>query len=144
MKKVLAIVIILSLMLSITAFAEETDDIKVVVNGVQLNFDVPPQLINDRTMVPMRAIFETLGAKVEWVDEAQLILATYNTCIMVMQIGKDQFVVTDVVSGEEKVITLDVAPQVINDRTLVPVRAISESMGKTVEWVDETQTVVIY
>ena len=122
-------------------FAEK--DVTVKLFGETLEFDVKPQLVNSRTMVPMRKIYESLGAKVDWVEEAQLILATYKTNIITMEIGKSEFSVTNVISGETKTVLLDVPPQIVNSRTLVPVRAVSEVLEKKVEWDDETYTVFI-
>jgi len=140
-KKVLLLLLTLIMAFSVCAAAEA--DISVELNGQVLAFDVPPQLINDRTMVPMRAIFENLGANVEWIDAHELIIATKGVNIITMQIGSNNMIIQDVVANEQQVIELDVPPQVIDDRTLVPVRAIAEGLSATVEWVDETQTVVI-
>jgi len=118
-------------------------DITAVYNGEMIWFDTPPMMVNDRVMVPMRAIFENLGANVEWIDAHELIIATKGVNIITMQIGSNNMIIQDVVANEQQVIELDVPPQVIDDRTLVPVRAIAEGLSATVEWVDETQTVVI-
>lgn len=62
LSKIMYGIMILSILtgvLVMPVMAEE--DIKVVLNGTELTFDVPPKLINDRTMVPMRKIFESLG-----------------------------------------------------------------------------------
>ena len=142
MKKVFLIVLAMLMVFSTqSAFAQ--DDIRVTIEGVQIEFDVPPQIVEGRTLVPMRKIFEALGAKVTWVQEAQMVIATYDTSILTMEIGKDSFTVTDVVTEETKVVTLDVTSRVIDGRTLVPVRAISESAGRKVEWDNATRTVVI-
>ena len=142
MKKLLLIVLAIALVLSSHAtFA--SDDIAVMVEGTKVEFDVPPQIIDGRTLVPVRKIFEALGAKVNWVEEADLVVASYGTSILSMEIGKDTFVVTDVISGETRIIEIDVPPQIVDGRTLVPARAISESMGRKVDWVNETRTVVI-
>ena len=95
--------------------------IKVTLNGTELAFDVQPQLINDRTMVPMRKIFEALDANVEWQEETQTILATKDDTVITMQIGNN--VIT--INGAD--FELDAPPQLVNDRTLVPVRAVAES-----------------
>ncbi len=142
MKKVLALLLVVLMVLPMCVFAQE-GEITVEINGQALVFDVPPQLINDRTMVPMRAIFESLGATVEWEEVGQVIIATRNADIITMQIGSPNLIVQNVISGDKKVVELDVPPQVINDRTLVPVRAIAESLNAQVDWVDATQTVVI-
>lgn len=118
-----------------SVIAEE--NIKVVLNGTELSFDVPPQLINDRTMVPMRRIFEALGASVEWEDETQTVTAKKDDTLIKMQIDNE------VIFVNTQEITLDVPPQLVGDRTLVPVRAVAEGMGADVNWVEETQTVVI-
>ena len=142
MKKFLCLILALA-MLSTTMVVFAEKDVTVKLFGEVLEFDVKPQLINSRTMVPMRKIYESLGAKVEWVEEAQLILATYKTNIITMEIGKSEFSITDVVKGETKTILLDVPPQIVNSRTLVPVRAVSEALYKKVDWDNETFTVLI-
>ena len=124
------------------------DGIEVQLNGEILDFTdeygnkVEPQLINDRTMVPMRKIFEVLGAKVEWFGETESIKATTDELEIGLQINNTLATVKNA-SGEVKEITLDVAPVVINGRTLVPVRFIAESLDKTVGWDDWNETVII-
>lgn len=142
MKKFILIILAMIMVFS-TQNVFARDDIRVTIEGVEIEFDVPPQIVEGRTLVPMRKIFEALGAKVTWVQEAQLVIATYDTSILTMEIGKDSFTVTDVVTEETKVVTLDVSSRVIDGRTLVPVRAISESAGRKVEWDNATKTVVI-
>ena len=141
MKKFLCFMLIMLTLLTVSVCAEK--DVTVILNGEQLEFDVPPQLINARTMVPMRKIYESLGAQVNWIEEGNLIVATYQTNIIIMETGKTEFSVTDVISGETKNITLDVPPQIVDDRTLVPVRAVSEALNKKVDWEEETYKVII-
>ena len=65
-KKILSLALALALALSVFIFPSSADDpISVYLDGVQLTFDVPPQLMNDRTMVPLRAVFEAMGAHVD-------------------------------------------------------------------------------
>jgi hypothetical protein len=118
-------------------------EISVQLNGEQIEFDVPPQIINDRTMVPMRNIFEALGCQVEWIGEYKLIVAVSNDKIISMMIDKLNMPVQNIITGEEKIVKLDSPPVIVNDRTLVPVRAISEALGANVEWLEDTATVVI-
>lgn len=112
-------------------------EISVMLNGEYLAFDQPPILQNDRTLVPLRVIFESLGADVYWNEELQKVTANKEGISVSLTIGDDRLYV----NGTE--IKLDVAAQVINDRTLVPVRAISESFGCFVDWDDANQTVII-
>lgn len=117
-------------------FADERP-ITVLYEGQEIAFDVQPAMINDTTMVPMRAIFETLGAKVEWDDETQTITAKRRGDTIVMQIGSNQMTVND------DAVTLDVSPQLVDERTLVPVRTVSESFKADVEWSEDEKTVSI-
>ena len=120
----------------------DPDAVTVFVNGTELVADVPAQIINDRTMVPMRAIFERLGADVSWLQEEQAIFATRGATLIVMKIGVKTLAISTI-NGENKNVELDVPPQIVNDRTLVPVRAVSEALGCTVGWDGETRTVTI-
>ncbi len=122
-------------MFSMQVFAE--NEIKVLLDGQELVFDVPPQLIDNRTMVPMRKIFESMGASVEWDGATQTVTATKGDIAVIMQI--DNNVIN--VSGED--ITLDVPPQLVDGRTLVPARAVAESLNAKVDWDGETATVII-
>lgn len=141
MKKLISLLLVcISMLMPASAFA---DEITVLVNGEQLVTDVAPQIVNDRTMLPMRAIFEALGANVSWVEKDRLIFATKGEYMIVMQIDNNQMSVQTVTSDENTAISLDVAPFIYNSRTLVPVRAVAESLDAQVDWVAETRTVII-
>ena len=150
MKKILCAVIAVFMIGASTAFAapdtddaQATSEISVEINGQAISFDVPPQIINDRTMVPMRKIFETLGAKVEWLAQTRQILAIKGEDAIVMQIDAPVILKNSFADGNEERVALDVAPIIIDGRTLVPVRAVSESLNATVEWLGDTKTVQI-
>jgi len=114
------------------------DEVAVTINGEAVEFDVPPQIIDGRTMVPMRAIFEALGATVDWDDEAQTVIATTADYSQIhMQIGNT----TIFVGGSLR--AMDVAPQLVGGRTMIPARFVAEAMGMEVSWDNETGTVVI-
>ena len=140
MKRILTVILVLLLMFSSVGYAE---DIKVVINENEVEFDVPPIIENNRTLVPMRKIFEGLGCDVEWLAESQTIIATKNSKIMALKIGKNKIISNDIETGETSVTEIDTAPIIYNNRTLVPVRVISESLGCTVNWDGKTQTVII-
>ncbi|MBQ7792847.1 MAG: copper amine oxidase N-terminal domain-containing protein [Clostridia bacterium] len=137
MKRFLAVVLSLCMLVSLAPAAFAQEDITVSVNGTNVVFDVPPQIIGDRTMVPMRAIFETLGCEVTWNGADRSILATRGDERVAMQIENT------VMTGPNGAITLDVPPQIVDDRTLVPVRAISESLGCDVAWDGENRHVTV-
>ncbi|MDD6309243.1 MAG: copper amine oxidase N-terminal domain-containing protein [Clostridia bacterium] len=119
-------------------------DVSVMLNDTPLTFDVPAQIINNRTMVPVRGIFEALGCSLRWMEKERVIVATYNEYIIALQIGNTLMPIQNLITGENKTITLDVPPQIVpGDRTLVPIRAISEAFGAKVDWVAETYTVII-
>ncbi len=127
--------------------------IKVNLNGTYLDFDVLPQIIDGITLVPMRTIFEALGAEVEWDNDTQTVYATRKTDtlaeIVSLKIDDLDMTISWYSSVEpsalpcREVITLDVAPILFGGRTLVPARAIAEAFGATVDWDEETQTVII-
>lgn len=140
-----AAAIILSI-ITTTGFAEDyiaEDYIKVIIDNEEVEFDALPCIINDTTLVPMRRIFEKLGAKVNWIPESQLIIASSGTNIIAMEIGSDSFNISDVVKEETKKIELDVPAQIISDRTFIPIRAVSEALNKSVEWDGQTRTITI-
>ena len=115
----------------------QPDGITVILNGKQLEFDVDPMLINSRTMVPMRVIFEALGAKVDWDGTTQTAIGVTKSTTIKITIGKDYLLKND------NIVVLDSPAVVISGRTLVPVRAIAESLDCKVEWYGETQVVEI-
>ncbi len=116
---------------------ESQAEISVFANGEKVEFDQKPIIENDRTLVPLRAIFEAIGAKVEWIGETKTVKAQKGSTNISLKIGENKMYI----DGKEK--TLDVPAMVKNDRTLVPVRAISEALSCKVEWHGETKTVVI-
>lgn len=139
MKKKLSIVL-LSLVMAfntcgIVGYAD--DGITVTLNGDKIEFDVQPQLINDRTMVPLRKIFEAMGAYVDWYGDTQTVVATKDDKVVTAKINDNNLYINDEVK------TLDVPPMIIDGRTLVPARFVAESFGANVDWDGATQTVVI-
>ena len=138
MKKIISMILVLALVFtSVVSFADEGREIKVFVDGQQLEFDVPPTSENGRTLVPMRYIFEALGAKVEWVQQESKAVAVKGDITVEIAVGKN------VMLRNSKEITLDVAPKIVDGRTLVPVRAISEAFEAQVDWNNEFQQVII-
>ena len=140
-KYIITLIVCIALVSSITALA--TDEITVTVNGEVLETPIAPQLVNDRTMLPMRAIFEKLGAQVTWFESDQIIFATKGNSLITLQIGTPTMSVQTTDCSANNIVTLDTAPYIDGDYTLVPVRAIAEALSAQVDWSDETQTVSI-
>lgn len=114
-----------------------SENVTVILDGRTLSFDVEPQIINDRTMVPMRTIFEALGASVEWNEGDRTITSTKNDTTIRMQINNTSMSVNET----EK--TLDSAPIIQDGRTLVPARAVAECFDADVSWYGDSKTVLI-
>ena len=87
MKKFLCIILAV-LSLSLVAFAE---DISVKLDGKELDFEQPPVIIEERTLVPLRAIFEALGANVEWDGTNKIVTSTKGETTIKMGIGDKYF-----------------------------------------------------
>ena len=114
-----------------------TSDITVELNGEELEFDQPPIIVDNRTLVPLRVIFEALGATVDWEQETQTVYSELYGTTISLKIGDD------VMYKNGSPIKLDVPARVVNNRTLVPIRAIAEAYGASVDWDQDTKTVII-
>jgi len=111
--------------------------ITVTFNGEQLQFDVPPLLENGRVLVPLRAIFKALDATVNWDGTTGTVTVTQGNNLVKLTVGKSTAFKNGVT------IELDVPPKVVEGRTLVPVRFVSEAMGANVRWDAEKNEVII-
>lgn len=149
MKKIVCTILSLMLVLSsVSALfvmpAVAADDITILVNDAPITFDQPPIIENGRTLVPFRAILEALGAKVDYNEyteddgtRVQTVMAEKGMHSVFMTIGETQYNV----DFEEK--TLDVPAKIVNDRTLVPIRAIAEGLDCAVDWDGDNRTVIV-
>ncbi len=138
MKKIIPIILSLTAVMSTsTALAEE--NVTVMLNGQAMDFEVAPIIQNDRVLVPMRAIFEELHCSVDYtdIDGRQIITAKNDGNTIGLEIGSNEMTV----NGEK--VSLDTAPIITDDRTLVPLRAVSEALDCNVDWNGDTKTVTI-
>lgn len=109
----------------------------VYLNGQQLSFDVPPVIYEGRTLVPLRAIFETLGAAVEWDQDTSTVTAERGDTSIKLQIG-------NAIAYKNGIgFKLDVPGQLVQNRTMVPLRFVSEALGCSVSWNQATYKVEI-
>ena len=99
--------------------------------------DVNPVIINDRTMIPVRLLTEALGASVEWIDTTRTVIVRSEEAVIKMTIGNRNYTI----DGNNYV--MDTEPIIVNDRTLVPIRFISEALNCDVSWDQNTQTATI-
>lgn len=119
----------------ITRLAEPT--LGVFVGGRPVVSDVAPEIVASRTVLPLRAVAEALGFQIEWAAESRTITMVKGDKTVVMAVGS----LTAKVNGAEK--TLEVAPFIKDERTMVPVRFISEGLGFAIEWDADTRSVII-
>ena len=108
---------------------------QIVING-QSPLNQPAEIVNNRTMVPLRAVGEGLNANVDWNEANQTINMTKGTTHIHMTVGDNQAMVND------QTITLDVPPQVVDGRTMVPIRFIAEAFGADVHY--DSQARIVY
>jgi hypothetical protein len=110
------------------------------VNGIAKVMDAAPYVKNDRTYVPMRFLGYALGLnddQILWDETAQTVTLTKGDIVVVFTIGSTTYTV----AGEAK--TADVAPEIVDGRTMLPARYVAEAFGATVGWDQASQTVLI-
>ena len=110
---------------------------KFYVDGEEKKFDVIPYIKNSRTYVSVRFITESLGASVEWNNDTQEVTVRSEEAIIVLKIGSRSIYVDGVKYN------LDVAPEIVNDRTMLPIRFIAEYLNCEVDWEASTNSVII-
>lgn len=114
-----------------------TEPIKINLDGSQLSMPIDPVLQDGRTLVPLRAIFETLGATVDWENDTRTVTGTLGDKIIILQINNK------IATVNGNIVVLDVPGQLINGRTFIPVRFIAESLDAKVDWNPNSKTVII-
>ena len=120
---------------------ERLDEMKdapyVAYQGTLLGFETPPVMEDDRTLVPMRFLFEQLGAEVDWNQETMTATATLGTQAVAFSIDNIGATVNSAP------VTMDVPARLVNDKTMVPLRFLSENLGYTVTWDGENRIATI-
>ena len=122
---------------AMTAKIKKLPFVTVTYNGEMIMFDQKPVIEEGRTLVPLRAIFEKLGAEIDWNGETSTVTATKDGTTISLTINNT----TATKNGEA--ISLDVPAKIINGRTLVPVRFISDCFGVNVEWDGNARRVIL-
>ena len=131
-------VVLLIFLLStpILSFAE-TSNISVYIDNKHVSFRTNPYMENDRVMVPMRKIFEELGATVTWDNDTQSVTAVKDKTTAILAIG------LNIMYINSEPTALDNPPALVYDTTYVPLRAVSEALGCVVEWENDKNKVII-
>ena len=139
MKKILSFILMFTLLISVFSFpvVANYSGIFVTLNGQYVYFDVQPQNINGRIMVPIRAIFEAMGANVQWNSDTMSAFCTKGDIGVMMTVN------SNIMYVNSSQIVMDVSPVIIDGRTLAPARYVAEAFGGVVAWNQETSTVVI-
>jgi uncharacterized membrane protein len=123
-------------MVSAAAFA---DPVQVTVNGNPVRFDAAqPAMIGGRVFVPLRGVFEQMGANVDWDSATQTVMADGNDRHIRLRLGSLD------ASVNGRVVTMDVAPQLMEGSTMVPLRFLGEALGAHVDWQPQNNLVAIW
>ena len=164
MKRILSAVLVLVMLLGITptsfgaakqeiSILQITDgvsqkkfnlhSVNLLVGGKDVISDVPGVLFNDRTLVPIRFVVESLGAKIEWNQSTYEAKITTDNKTIVLKVDSS----TATVNGVKKKLPDGVPPKLFgyqgNFRTMVPLRFVSEELGMDVSWIPETKTAAV-
>lgn len=140
-KRIVSLFLAAVMVLTFVPMTAMASNIKVTINGSQVQFDQPPVIKDGRTLVPLRAIFEAMGCTVLWDSANKIVNVATEFGMMTLGIGSNYISYRN--ENEDRSIVTDVPPQIIGGRTLVPVRAIAECTGYNVDWNAATQTVAI-
>ena len=111
--------------------------IRITLNGKAVSFDAAPFIENDRVLVPVRGILESLGYTVQWQESAQTVLARSKDVTISLPLNST----TATVNGKN--VSVDAPAKIKNERTFVPLRFLAEYSGADVTWNGSTSTVAI-
>jgi hypothetical protein len=134
---ILAVALVFSFSFSTVAFAD-APPISVTVDGERVTFeDQGPVIVDDRTLVPVRGVFELMGFEVDWDPDARQATLVSDDYEVIITVGSETFTTND------ESHTLDVPAQIIGARTMLPIRAVLESVGYNVYWDHANRTVIV-
>jgi hypothetical protein len=139
-KRIIAFVVAMTFVMALipTTAVYATSQVNVTINGQQVIFpDASPAIVDGRTLVPIRAVFEALGFVVGWNNDTRTATMARDSDTIVIAIGSAIFTTNGIAH------TLDVPAQIIDGSTMVPIRLPLESVGYDLDWDDATRTVLI-
>jgi len=142
--------LVLTLILGLGVFSPATvyaDEIGVTINGTTVVFDGQgPAIVDGRTLVPVRGVFEQLDFEVDWDEDRQAVTLTRDDYIVVIFVGQLFFRLYQVgapLESDGQTWQLDVPAQIINGRTLLPIRTVLEAVGYYVGWHADARIVAV-
>lgn len=140
-QRYIGVFVLLFMMLWIPSFvsaaSSSTEDVvNLIIEGEQVQADVPPVIKNGRTLVPVRVIAEKMGANVSWDQTTQTAVINHEQQTIKLQLNSKKAMVNN------KAIQLDTPPQLSHQRMLLPLRFVGEALGSTVGWDDRSRTVI--
>jgi hypothetical protein len=142
--KVLPIELLISLQIGSSTVHIQTNDNK---RNEQVRLDAPPSIINGRTVVPLRFLAETFGAKVQWFPKEEEIQLRYENMLIHLWLhrkyGRTYDALIERTQQAPEKVRLETPPCIINGRTMVPLRFIGETFGAKVDWDGATQTITL-
>ena len=141
LSKLLLLISVFILGISVSVLAKE--DLYLVVDGQKVETDAACFIEKDRTLVPIRFISEALGSKVYWDNEAKNVTITSQDESQKIDLFINSVNAKINENNEIKDVTLDVPAKIVNSRTFVPVRFISETLGVEVNWDNDNKVVII-
>jgi hypothetical protein len=138
LKKILPFLLGLYLVLGYVAILPQpAQAVDVFVNHKQVRFDAAPFIAENRTLVPVRGVFEAMGAQVHWDAEQQMVSVQQGDLTINLKIGSKE------VTVNKDTYELDVPAVIVQDRTFIPLRFIAEQLQYDVSWNGDTRTVYI-
>jgi len=142
--------LLLALILGLGIFSPTiayADEVGVTINGTAVMFEGQgPTIVDGRTLVPVRGVFEQLGFDVSWDGDRQMVTLTSDDYIVDIFVGYSFFRLSDArasLESDGQTWELDVPAQIINGRTLLPIRAVLEAVGYYVGWHADARAVIV-
>lgn len=144
MKKIFVLLtIVLTMVTGMIPAQAEVNTIDVYVNGTLMVCDPPAMIYNQRTMIPLRAVSESLGWDAEWNAEKRIAYIIDNEKGIVIGVSTGVNVLARAIGENTEEIKIDTPPIMFDSRVFIPVRAVAEALGVSVSWEAETRSVVI-
>lgn len=126
------------MLLQISAMAVTVD-----IDGNNITFETEPLNEEGTVLIPLRAAFEVMDADVEWLGEEKVIIITKSSRIIALKIDSNVMIVNDIKTQESKTVQLLQAPKLVDGRTYVPLRAVSDALDYDVDWDGEKKHITI-